>query len=80
MPILSGVILRFKPLISGGIGCWVLSIIAMLIDNYDYQFLMIPAAMMIAWIIQATCYVQRYNFKPDRKKIFLKSKNSVELT
>ena len=62
MPIfLSGVILRFKPLIFGGIGCWVLSIIAMLIDNYDYQFLMIPAAMMIAWIIPG--YLLRARFK-----------------
>ena len=64
MPIfLSGVILRFKPLISGGIGCWVLSIIAMLIDNYDYQFLMIPAAMMIAWIIPGYLLRARYKLQ-----------------
>ena len=49
MPIfLSGIILRFKPLIIGGIGCWILSIITTFITNYDYQFLMIPVSMLIA--------------------------------
>ena len=62
MPIfLSGIILRFRPLVVGGIGCWVLSIIAMLIRNYDYQFLLIPAAMVIAWIIPG--YLLRAKYK-----------------
>ncbi len=62
MPVfLSGIILRFKPLIIGGIGCWVLSIVAMLIVNFDYQFLMIPVAMMIAWIIPG--YLLRAKYK-----------------
>ena len=52
MPIfLSGIILRFKPLIIGGIGCWVLCIVTTFIHNFDYQFLMIPVAMLVAWII-----------------------------
>ena len=64
MPIfLSGVILRFKPLIFGGIGCWLLSIVAMLIENHDYQFLMIPAAMMIAWIIPGYLLRARYRLQ-----------------
>ena len=58
---LSGIILRFKPLIIGGIGCWILSIAAMLIDNYDYQFLLIPLAMIIAWIIPG--YLLRAKYK-----------------
>jgi len=58
---LSGIILRFKPLVVGGIGCWVLSIAAMLIDNYDYQFLLIPLAMIIAWIIPG--YLLRAKYK-----------------
>jgi hypothetical protein len=58
---LSGIILRFKPLIVGGIGCWILSIAAMLIDNYDYQFLLIPLAMIIAWIIPG--YLLRAKYK-----------------
>jgi len=62
MPIfLSGIILRFRPLIVGGIGCWVLSVVAMLIENYDYQFLMIPLAMIIAWIIPG--YLLRAKYK-----------------
>ena len=62
---LSGIILRFKPLIIGGIGCWILSIAAMLIDNYDYQFLLIPLAMIIAWIIPG--YLLRAKYKLQSK-------------
>jgi len=58
---LSGIILRFRPLIIGGIGCWILSIAAMLIENYDYQFLLIPLAMIIAWIIPG--YLLRAKYK-----------------
>ena len=62
---LSGIILRFRPLVIGGIGCWVLSIAAMLIDNYDYQFLLIPLAMIIAWIIPG--YLLRAKYKLQSK-------------
>lgn len=58
---LSGIILRFRPLVIGGIGCWILSIAAMLIENYDYQFLLIPLAMIIAWIIPG--YLLRAKYK-----------------
>ena len=52
MPVfLTGVIVRFKPLIIGGIACWILCIISTFIKNYDYQFLLIPVAMLVAWII-----------------------------
>jgi uncharacterized membrane protein len=47
---LSGIFLRFRPLVIGGIGCWVLSVLTGFID-YDYQLLMLAAAMIIAWII-----------------------------
>ncbi|HYM94627.1 MAG TPA: hypothetical protein VET23_10840 [Chitinophagaceae bacterium] len=47
---LSGIILKFKPLIIGGICCWLLSIIASFIMP-QYHLLMLPVAMMIAWII-----------------------------
>ena len=62
---LSGIILRFKPLVVGGIGCWILSVAAMLIDNYDYQFLLIPLAMIIAWIIPG--YLLRAKYKLQSK-------------
>ncbi|HMG68293.1 MAG TPA: hypothetical protein VK588_11430 [Chitinophagaceae bacterium] len=64
MPIfLSGIILRFKPLILGGIGCWILSVGSMLITNYDYQFLLIPLAMIIAWIIPGYMLRARYKLQ-----------------
>jgi len=57
---LSGIILRFKALVIVGIGCWVLSVIALYVP-YDYQLLLVPAAMIIAWIIPG--YLMRAKFK-----------------
>ncbi|MFT4154167.1 hypothetical protein [Parafilimonas sp.] len=52
MPVfLTGIIIKYRPLIYGGIACWVLCILSTFIKNYDYQFLCIPAAMIVAWII-----------------------------
>lgn len=62
MPVfLSGIILRFKPLIIGGIGCWLLCIAATYITNFDYQYLLIALAMLIAWIIPG--YLLKIKFK-----------------
>lgn len=62
MPVfLTGVIVRFKPLIFGGIACWVLCIVSTFIKVYDYQFLMIPAAMLVAWIYPG--YMLRAKYK-----------------
>lgn len=62
MPVfLTGVIIRFKPLIYGGIACWVLCIISTFIPVYDYQFLLIPTAMLLAWIIPG--YMLRAKYK-----------------
>jgi hypothetical protein len=47
-------------LVIGGIGCWVLSVIALYVP-YDYQLLLVPAAMIIAWIIPG--YLMRAKFK-----------------
>lgn len=61
MPVfLTGVIVRFKPLIFGGIACWGLCIASTFIKNYDYQFLMIPAAMLLAWIYPGYTLRSRY--------------------
>lgn len=61
MPVfLTGIIVRFRPLIIGGITCWVLCIISTFINNYDYQFLLIPVAMMAAWIIPGYMLRARY--------------------
>lgn len=47
---MSGIVLRFKPLVIGGVCCWVLSVIGTFMP-YDYQLLLLSAAMVIAWII-----------------------------
>lgn len=62
MPVfLTGVIVRFKPLTIGGIACWILCIISCFITIYDYQFLLIPVAMLVAWIIPG--YMLRTKYK-----------------
>ena len=60
---MSGILLRFRPLVIGGIGCWVLSVLTRFID-YDYQLLMLAAAMVIAWIIPG--YILRSNYQKQK--------------
>jgi len=51
MPLfLSGIILRFRPLVYGAVCSWILSVIATFL-SFDYQMLMLPVAMMTGWII-----------------------------
>ncbi|HZG24212.1 MAG TPA: hypothetical protein VEZ17_06500 [Chitinophagaceae bacterium] len=57
---LSGIILRFKPLITGGIGCWILAVIAAF-TSPQIHLLLISAAMIVAWIIPG--YLLRSRFK-----------------
>jgi hypothetical protein len=59
---LSGIILKFKPLIIGGICCWTLSIISVFISG-EYQLLLIVAAVIAAWIIPG--YILKQNFKKE---------------
>jgi FtsH-binding integral membrane protein len=56
---LSGTILNFRPLIIGGIGCWILSALGHFI-GYDYQLLLLAAAMIIAWIIPGYILRSKY--------------------
>lgn len=57
---LSGIILRFRPLIIGGISCWLLSVLVIFVD-ISYQMLFLSAAMLIAWIIPG--YMLRAKYK-----------------
>jgi len=57
---LSGIIIKFRPLIIGGIGCWLLSIGTLYI-TYDYQLLMLSAAMVVAWIIPGYLLRAKYH-------------------
>jgi len=59
---LSGVILKFKPLIIGGICCWVLSGLSVF-TPLEYQILLIVAAVISAWIIPG--YLLKANFKKE---------------
>ncbi len=56
---LSGIILKFKPLIAGGMCCWVLSIIAVLLPH-DFTILLISIAVVAAWIIPGYLLRSRY--------------------
>ena len=56
---LSGLLLKFRPLVLGGIGCWILSVAAQFIP-YDYQLLLLSVAMVIAWIIPGYILQNRY--------------------
>ena len=57
---LSGVTLRFRPLITGGISCWCLSVIACFI-HYEFHLLLLALAVIIAWIIPG--YILRARYK-----------------
>jgi uncharacterized membrane protein len=57
---LSGIILRFRPLVIGGIACWTLSVICIFIPP-QFQLLSLSAAMLIAWIIPG--YLLRSKYK-----------------
>ncbi len=61
---LCGIILRFRPLIVGGISCWILSVIASFVP-YEYQLLLIPAAMVVAWILPG--YILRKKFSDQMR-------------
>jgi len=56
---LSGIILKFRPLVLGGICCWILSIISRYIP-YDFQALLLSIAMIVAWIIPGYKLRARY--------------------
>jgi hypothetical protein len=63
---LSGIILKFRPLIIGGICCWILSVICSFIAP-EYHLLMIPIAMLAAWIIPG--YLLRRKFKASNQDV-----------
>jgi hypothetical protein len=59
---LSGIVLRFRPLIIGGICCWLLSMVSAY-TPYDFQLLLLSAAMVSAWIIPG--YLLRMKYKKE---------------
>jgi hypothetical protein len=59
---LSGVIMRFTPLKVGGIMCWVLSLVAVLVIP-NYTLLLLAVAVAIAWIIPGYLLQKRYKLQ-----------------
>lgn len=55
---ISGNILKFKPLIIGGILAWGLAILAVFVD-YDYQMLVGAASILVSYIIPAYLLQQK---------------------
>ena len=65
MPIfLSGVILKFKPLIMGSICCWIFSVLALFILA-EFQLLLVAVAVLLAWIIPGYLLRNKYNNSTD---------------
>jgi len=56
---LSGIILRFPPLVVGGICCWILSVVSVFVP-YEFQMFLLSIAMIVAWIIPGYKLRARY--------------------
>ncbi|MBS1565094.1 MAG: hypothetical protein JST39_11940 [Bacteroidetes bacterium] len=61
---LSGIILRFRALILGGLGCWVLSVAAGFVPQ-QYQLLLVAAGVVMAWIVPG--YMLRARYKKENE-------------
>ena len=59
---LSGIILKFRPLIVGGIICWLLAILSTFV-NINFQLLLVAAGVAAGWIIPG--YILRSRFKKN---------------
>ncbi|MEO8414864.1 MAG: hypothetical protein ABI472_14450 [Ginsengibacter sp.] len=57
---LSGIIIKFKPLVIGAISCWALAIVSPFI-NIEFHLLLIACAVIAAWIIPG--YLLKSKFK-----------------
>ncbi len=56
---LSGIIIKFKPLVIGGICCWALAVVSPFI-NVEFQVLLLGCAVIAAWIIPGYLLKQRF--------------------
>ncbi len=60
---LSGAILNFKPLRTGGVICWILALVSMYMPE-KYVVLLVAAAVVIAWIVPG--YLLRRHYKKQQ--------------
>ena len=56
---LSGIILKVKQLVIGGISCWIFAVGSVFV-LYDFQMLFICAAVLAAWIIPGAFLRKKY--------------------
>jgi hypothetical protein len=56
---LSGIILKFRPLIMGGLCCWLLSVLTVFLPH-EFSILLISVAVIAAWIIPGYLLRSRY--------------------
>ncbi len=59
---LSGIAMQFKPLVIGGIACWILAVLSVFLAPI-YGLLLLAAAIIIAWIIPG--YLMRNKFNKE---------------
>ena len=59
---LSGIILKFKPLLAGGIFCWLVAAASPFIDP-EFQLLLIACSIIAGWIIPG--YLLKQKFKKE---------------
>jgi hypothetical protein len=59
---LSGMIMRFKPLMIGGICCWILSMLSVYVQTVEILLFLAPA-VLAAWIIPG--YLLRAKYKSE---------------
>lgn len=57
---ISGIVLRFRPLVLGGTACGLLAIGSLFV-GYAQQHLLLAAAVLVAWIVPGYLLRQRYN-------------------
>ena len=55
----TGVARHFKPMIWGGIACWLLALLSIHF-NYPYTMLLMAAAALLAWFIPGLILRRRY--------------------
>jgi len=56
---LSGAVMRFKPLMIGGVGCWILAMISAFVPTL-YILLLLALAVVMAWIIPGYLLKAKY--------------------
>lgn len=62
---ISGSVLKFRPLLLGGIGCWILAVMTAFLPE-DWQILMLTPGMIVAWILPG--YMLRARYKRGLSK------------